>query len=82
MPNARGGAPELRQRLSELRELERNAGRDRIPVTVWSPRRDARLIADLEELGVDRCVFGLTAAPAEQALPRHRALCGDSGPFM
>jgi probable F420-dependent oxidoreductase len=70
MPNAHGGPMELEGRMAELRSLASDAGRDPPPVTVWSPPRDPRLIEQYEELGVERCIFGLAAAPAESILPR------------
>lgn len=70
MPNARGGPMELEQRMAELQRLAAEAGRAPIPVTVWSPPRDAHLLEQYEKLGVERCVFGLAAAPADQVLPR------------
>jgi alkanesulfonate monooxygenase SsuD/methylene tetrahydromethanopterin reductase-like flavin-dependent oxidoreductase (luciferase family) len=82
MPNARGRAPELGQRMSELQGLARNAGRDPIPVTVWSPRRDPRLIEELERLGVERCIFGLAAGPAPDVLPRLAHYAEVVRPFM
>jgi len=55
---------------AELQRLAAEAGRGPVPVTVWSPPRDPQLLEQYQELGVERCVFGLAAAPADQVLPR------------
>ena len=83
MPNARGGPMELAPRLAELQRLaaEGRAGPP-IPVTIWSPPRDPRLLEEYAELGVERCIFGLAAAPAEQVLPRLAHYAEVARPFM
>ena len=69
MPILRPGA-DYTDRIEFLQRLAAAAGRGSIPVTLWSPPRDPRLIEQYERLGVERCVFGLAAAPAEHILPR------------
>jgi probable F420-dependent oxidoreductase len=70
VPNARMDGEELGAKLAELQRLSAEAGRGPLSVTVWSPPRDQRLLEAYEELGVERVVFGLAAAPADQILPR------------
>lgn len=55
-----------------LDELAVAAGRDRIPVTVFSPPPQLELLAAYARLGVDRCVLGLPSADAVEVLPRLR----------
>ncbi len=70
MPHAHGSGIELGDRIAELQRLAAEAGRGPVAVTVWSPARDPRLIERLQEMGVERCIFGLAAAPAANVLPR------------
>jgi probable F420-dependent oxidoreductase len=56
MPNA-FGADVFSARIAELQRLGADAGRDRIPVTAFGCRPDARGVERYEEIGVDRCVF-------------------------
>lgn len=70
MPIVRPGMPVLDDRIAELRRLAEQVGRGPIPITLWSPPRDLRLLEHYQELGVERVVFGLSAAPAEAVLPR------------
>ena len=67
--NGRGGRP-LGERIAELQELARAAGRGRIPVSLFAAPPNPEVIASLAEQGVDRCVFVLPPQPAEEALPR------------
>jgi probable F420-dependent oxidoreductase len=70
LPHGHGGETDPLERIAELRRREAGSGRGPIAVTVWSPARDKRLIEEYEKLGVERCVLGLAAAPADEILPR------------
>ncbi len=57
------------ERIAELNRLAADAGRGRIPVSVYgaAPRRE--IIQQYVDLGVERCIFWLSCAPKERALP-------------
>jgi 2-methylisocitrate lyase-like PEP mutase family enzyme len=57
-------------RMAELAALAKAAGREPYPITTFGTPRDPDAIAKLAAAGVTRCIFGLTAAPAEDVLPR------------
>jgi len=82
MPHAHGGALNLAGRIAELHRLAAEAGRPAPAVTVWSPARDPGLIGRLEEMGVERCIFGLAAAPADSVLPRLEHYAEVARPFI
>jgi len=69
MPILRPGV-DFSDRILDLHRLAADAGRGPIPVTLWSPPRDPQVIEHYQQLGVERCVFGLAAAPADNILPR------------
>ncbi|GLY65801.1 LLM class F420-dependent oxidoreductase [Amycolatopsis taiwanensis] len=48
---------ELRTRVSALRQRAAEAGRARIPVTLFGTPYDRELVAQLADAGVDRCLF-------------------------
>lgn len=59
----------LRSRIRELQRLAEAAGRQPIPVTIYGPRPERVLIEQVQEAGVDRCLFLLASGPAEKTLP-------------
>ncbi|MFQ5860052.1 MAG: LLM class F420-dependent oxidoreductase [Dehalococcoidia bacterium] len=64
----RGQTP-LPERIAELDRLASQAGRGRIPVSVFGAPPQAEVIQHYVELGVERCIFWLPPAPAEEVLP-------------
>ncbi len=60
----------LSQRIGELNRLAAEAGRGDIPVSVYGAPTRPEVIGHYAEIGVERCVFWLPPAPAEQVLPR------------
>lgn len=48
---------ELRTRVSALQKRAAEAGRARIPVTLFGIPHDRELVAQLADTGVDRCLF-------------------------
>jgi probable F420-dependent oxidoreductase len=70
MPIAGRGGPVIEERIVELQALARQAGRGRIPISLFGAPPQAERVSAYAELGVDRCIFGLPAAPAEEVLPR------------
>ncbi|MBO0840012.1 MAG: hypothetical protein J2O49_04250 [Sciscionella sp.] len=50
---------ELRDRVAVLRRRAADAGRGRIPVTLFGVPPDRDLLAQLADSGVDRCLFPL-----------------------
>ncbi|WP_067822532.1 TIGR03619 family F420-dependent LLM class oxidoreductase [Actinomadura kijaniata] len=65
MPHAGMPMAELSARITALRAAARDAGRARVPVTVFGADADAAALEDLHETGVDRAV--LYAPPADAA---------------
>lgn len=65
-----GRGQSLEERLPELTQLTQAAGREPIPVTIWSARAEPAFIEKMASLGATRCVFGLPAAAADEVLPR------------
>ncbi len=57
-------------KITELQEMAAKAGRDPIPVTLYGMRPDPALIETAVKMGVDRCLFPLPPASADQNLPR------------
>jgi hypothetical protein len=59
----------LSARIAELNHLATEAGRGRIPVSIFgaSPRPEA--VQHYAELGVERCIFWLPSASREEVLP-------------
>ncbi len=64
----RGQAP-LSEQIAELNRLAAEAGRGDIPVTVYGAPGRPEVIGHYAEIGVERCVFFLPPAPAEDVLP-------------
>jgi probable F420-dependent oxidoreductase len=69
MPIPGRGPKPLPERIAELNRLEAEAGRGRIPVSVFgaSPRPD--VVQHYAELAVERCIFWLPSASREEVLP-------------
>ena len=57
-------------RMSELAAIARKAGHTTYPITTFGTPRDAAAITQLAVQGVNRCIFGIKAAPADDVLPR------------
>jgi len=70
MPIASRGGERLPARMAELRAMATAAGRGPIPVTLFGAAPRPELIEQWAELGVERVLFPLPAAPAEETLPR------------
>lgn len=58
------------ERMAELAALAKEAGRAPYPITTFGTPRDPDAVAQLAASGVTRCIYGLAAAPAADALPR------------
>ncbi len=69
MPILGRGQTPLSERIAELNRLAAEAGRDRIPVSVFGASPQAEVIQHHAELGVERCIFWLPPASREQVLP-------------
>jgi probable F420-dependent oxidoreductase len=59
----------LGEKIAELQTRAKAAGRAPIPVSVFGAVPDKQTIEQFEEMGVERVLFGLRAAPAEETLP-------------
>ena len=67
MPIGRGA--DLTDRIEELNRLAAEAGRDRIPVTIFSAVPQAEAIDAYAAAGVERLLFHLPPAPRDEVLP-------------
>jgi probable F420-dependent oxidoreductase len=59
---------EFRRRVTALRQRAADAGRGRIPVTVFGVPPDKGLLAEFEAAGADRCLLALARLDASQML--------------
>ena len=62
----------LGRRIEELRSMAKDAGRGPIPVSVFNVAPRPEAIEELEAMGVDRGIFTLPPAGADDILPRLR----------
>ncbi|MEA2628012.1 MAG: hypothetical protein QOJ10_472 [Chloroflexota bacterium] len=67
-------------RIPELQELAREAGRERIPVTLY-PKAVPGAIEEAAEAGVDRCIYYVPSDGRDQALTRLEELAKLAAPF-
>ncbi len=70
MPIPMRGETPLSERIRKLNEMAEEAGRGRIPVTVYGTLPRQEVIAHYADIGVDRCIFWLPPASAEEAIPQ------------
>jgi probable F420-dependent oxidoreductase len=57
------------ERIAQLQEMARAAGRGPIPVTVFGAQARTEMINGFAEIGIERCVFWLPPVPEAEALP-------------
>lgn len=69
MPHPNRGEQPLKERIDEFWQRCESAGRPNLSVTVYSSPVDARLVEEYASAGVNRCVFRLPSAPADEVLP-------------
>ncbi|MDQ3946432.1 MAG: LLM class F420-dependent oxidoreductase [Actinomycetota bacterium] len=67
MPNASRGR--VREGIDELTRRASEQGREPIPVSIFGPRPEAQTLDDYLAMGVERCVFAVPPAPADEVLP-------------
>jgi probable F420-dependent oxidoreductase len=65
------GRDEILERVPEVRERVRAAGRDpeKFEISIFAAPPQPEPLARARDAGITRCVFGLPPAPAEQVLP-------------
>ncbi|CAN5464072.1 LLM class F420-dependent oxidoreductase [soil metagenome] len=71
-----GRGAELAQRIEELHAMCADAGRDRIPVTIYQPGPRPEQLEEYRELGVARVLCALPAEPAGDTLDRVERYAG------
>jgi probable F420-dependent oxidoreductase len=76
IPNPETRLRELPDRIADLQERAAAAGRDRIPVTFYAVKPEAEALRRFAAAGVDRAIFYLPPAPAEQVEPYLEHLAG------
>ena len=76
IPNPETRLRELPARVADLQERAAAAGRDRIPVTFYGVKPEAEALERFAAAGVDRAVFYLPPAPADQVNPYLDHLAG------
>ena len=76
IPLNRGDGERLAGRITELQRLAAERGRPPVPVTVFGVPPKPEVLARYAELGVERLLFGLPPAGAEEILPRLDRLAG------
>jgi probable F420-dependent oxidoreductase len=64
-----GRGANIGERMKELQEMASAAGRGPIPVTVYGTLARDEVVGHYDEIGVDRCIFWLPSAPAEEVMP-------------
>jgi alkanesulfonate monooxygenase SsuD/methylene tetrahydromethanopterin reductase-like flavin-dependent oxidoreductase (luciferase family) len=69
MPHPDRGEQPLTERLAAFWDLSEQAGRGRLPVTIFGARADAQTLDEYRVAGVSRCVFRLPPAAADEVLP-------------
>ena len=81
IPNPETRLRELPDRIADLQERATAAGRDRIPVTFYAVKPEAEALRRFAAAGVDRAVFYLPPAPAEQVEAYVEHLAGLAAEF-
>jgi probable F420-dependent oxidoreductase len=69
MPILGRGETPVADRIAELQRMAKEAGRGRIPVSVFGVRPDQKTIEEYAAAGIDRCVFGVRPAGPDVVLP-------------
>jgi probable F420-dependent oxidoreductase len=79
MPLSRFAPGAFATRFAELQKLAADRGRPSVPVSLFGAPPEAQVIAECAELGVERCIFFASSAPAEVVLPELDAMAGLMG---
>ncbi len=69
MPHPDRGERPLGERIAEFWKLSDDAGRGKLPITLYGVPAEAQPLDQYQAAGVDRCVFRIPAAPADVVLP-------------
>jgi probable F420-dependent oxidoreductase len=64
-----GRGAQIGERMKELQEMASEAGRGTIPVTVYGTMARDEVVGHYRDIGVDRCIFWLPSAPADEVMP-------------
>jgi probable F420-dependent oxidoreductase len=70
----RGAYRQIADMIPEFHRMCEEAGRGRLPVTVWHSRRDVEMIKRYEDLGVERVVFSLEPESRDEIMPKIDAI--------
>jgi probable F420-dependent oxidoreductase len=64
-----GRGANIGERMKELQAMAADAGRGPIPVSVYGTMARDEVVGHYYEIGVDRCIFWLPSAPADEVMP-------------
>jgi probable F420-dependent oxidoreductase len=67
MPNASRGR--VKEGIAELQRRASDQGRGPVPVSIFGPRPEAQTLEDYVTMDVERCLFTVPPAPADEVLP-------------
>jgi probable F420-dependent oxidoreductase len=70
MPIPMRGEVPLGERVRQLNEMAAEAGRGRIPVTVYGTLPREEVISHYADIGIDRCIFWLPPVSEGEAIPQ------------
>ena len=78
MPQAarKGAYRQIADMIPEFHRMTEEAGRGRLPVTVWHSRRDGDMIKRYEDLEVERVVFSLEPEGRDEVMVKIDAIAG------
>lgn len=79
MPISGRGGGRLGERVAQLQQMAKTAGRGPIPVTIFGCPYEPAAIEAFAEMGVERCLFWLPPAPAASCLPVLKRAAGLAG---
>jgi probable F420-dependent oxidoreductase len=81
LPIAARSQTPLAERMRRLNEMSEEAGRGRVPVTVYGTQPREEVIAHYADIGIERCTFWLPPVSEEEAIPHLDRIAELAGSF-